>query len=68
MASASHENLLVGDGRGMLLSYDLVSGKLKYGLGASATGPVKSVVAVTSARKVITAGEDGKAMIFSYAH
>ena len=63
---SSDGTLFVGDGRGILLSYNILLGKLNYGLGASADGPVKSVHVIESIRKVVTAGEDGKAMIYSY--
>lgn len=63
--------VLSGDGVGTLLCHHLIEGDvddgracLKYGLGASATGAVRSIHCLGN--KVVTAGEDGKAMVFDY--
>ena len=66
MTTACDTSLLVGDGRGMLLCYDLISGRLAYGMGASEAGPLKSIMSIRTLRKVITAGEDGNALVYSY--
>lgn len=58
--------ILVGDGSGMLLVYDLLdnSGGLKYGIGASSSGAVKTINCANG--KIVTSGEDGKVLAFSY--
>lgn len=60
-----------GDGVGTLLCHHLIDGEvddgracLKYGLGASASGAVRGIHCVGN--KIVTAGEDGKALVFDY--
>jgi WD40 repeat protein len=54
----------VGDGAGMAMCYNLVSGQLMYGLGASSHGGVCVMHAFDN--MLISGGEDGKAMIYNY--
>lgn len=63
--------VLSGDGMGTLLCHHLVEGDvddsracLKYGLGASAAGAVRAINCLSN--KVVTAGEDGKVLVFDY--
>jgi WD40 repeat protein len=58
--------VFVGDGAGMLFCYDVITCKLCYGIGASSNGAVKCIIPVNSAKKVVTAGEDGKILKFTY--
>eukprot|EP01041_Mallomonas_annulata_P001875 gene1875-3635_t len=53
-----------GDGMGMMLCYDVSEGAVKYGLGASENSAVKAICCMDN--KVVTAGEDGKVLIFNY--
>ena len=66
--------ILSGDGAGMMHCYstnfttcegkDAKSGGLKYGLGCSNAGAVKTIGRIGN--KIITGNEDGKALILSY--
>lgn len=63
--------VLTGDGMGTLLCHHLLCSELdyprnclKYGLGASEVGAVRSINCLNG--KVVTTGEDGKVMIYSY--
>jgi hypothetical protein len=68
---AGDECILSGDGMGTLLCHNLLASEfeyprncLKYGIGASEQGAVRSIQCLNG--KVVTAGEDGKVMIFDY--
>lgn len=63
--------VMSGDGMGTLLCHHLLASELdyprnclKYGIGASEQGAVRSINCLNG--KVVTAGEDGKVMIYSY--
>ena len=58
--------VFVGDGQGMLFCYDVIEGKLCYGLGASSDGAVKCIEPIPSMAQVVTAGEDGNVLCFQY--
>lgn len=57
----------VGDGMGMVLFYDITKSgndSLMYGLHASRSGGVRGITSLCN--KIITAAEDGKALVYSY--
>jgi hypothetical protein len=63
--------VLSGDGLGTLLSHHLLASSLdspraclKYGVGASQHSAVRAISCANG--KVVTAGEDGKVLIFDY--
>jgi hypothetical protein len=63
--------VLSGDGMGTLLSHHLLASSLdtpraclKYGVGASQNSAVRAINCLNG--KVVTAGEDGKVLIFDY--
>ena len=58
--------VFVGDGAGMMFCYDVIEGKLRYGLGASSDGAVKCIEPISSRSQVVTAGEDGNVLCFQY--
>jgi WD40 repeat protein len=65
------ECILSGDGMGTLLCHHLLASELdyprnclKYGIGASQQGAVRAIHCLGG--KVVTAGEDGKVMVFDY--
>ena len=64
LCAASDSCVFSGDGAGMMLCYDALRGVLCYGIGASSSGAVKTIFKVQN--KIITGGEDGKAIIFEY--
>lgn len=57
--------LVTGGGDGMLLAHDLGSMRLLYGLGCCSAGAVRCAVAGESTLTV--AGDDGNAMLYSFA-
>jgi len=68
VAAAPDERcVFVGDGAGMLYCFDVHRGQLCYGLGASEQGAVRCVVPAKDFSQVVTGGEDGKALVFSFA-
>jgi hypothetical protein len=65
------ECILSGDGMGTLLCHHLLASELdyprnclKYGIGASQQSAVRAIHCLGG--KVVTAGEDGKVMVFDY--
>lgn len=66
------ESVFSGDGAGTLLCHSLLTHELddpgraclKYGIGASEQGAVRSISCING--KLVTAGEDGKVMVFDY--
>lgn len=71
MCIVGDDVVLSGDGVGNLLCHHLLSESLdeprdclKYGLGASSAGAVRSINCLNG--KVVTAGEDGKVIVFDY--
>ena len=68
---AGDQCVLSGDGLGTLLCHSLLGSELddprsclKYGIGASEQGAVRAIHCLNG--KVVTAGEDGKVMVFDY--
>jgi WD40 repeat protein len=58
--------IFVGDGAGMLLCYDVLSSNaLKFGLGSSEMGGVRTINC-TANGKIITGNEDGKSIVYSF--
>lgn len=57
----------VGDGAGMMHCYDVTRGQQCYGLGASEQGAVRCIVPVNDYSQIVTGGEDGKALVFSFS-
>lgn len=66
IAAPDERCVFVGDGAGILSCFDVKVGRLCYGIGASETGAVRCIVPVSSTSQIVTAGEDGKALVFSY--
>ena len=69
MLPVSDDCVLTGDGAGMMHCYSTgMSGSsttgLKYGLGCSEQGAVRAICKIGN--KIITGGEDGKALILTY--
>ena len=59
--------VFVGDGSGMLSCFDVARGQLCYGLGASEQGAVRCIIPAKDFSQVVTGGEDGKALVFSFS-
>jgi len=66
VTAVGEDCVFTGDGVGMLFCYNVLSGALCYGIGASQNSAVKSIHAL-GANKVVAAGEDGKALLFEYS-
>lgn len=58
--------LLVGDGIGALLCYDLHTMTLRYALGSSRVGAVRCVAAFRQDRLLAIGNEDGKCLMYDY--
>jgi WD40 repeat protein len=66
IAAPSADTVAIGDGRGMLLVYDIKRMRLAYGLAACSSGPVKAISVFADRNKIATAGEDGNVLVYSY--
>ena len=55
--------LLSGGGDGILLVYDMCSGKLLYGLGAN-QGAVRCIAGTRD--QMVVAGDDGNALVYDF--
>eukprot|EP00968_Pinguiococcus_pyrenoidosus_P010498 scaffold831_cov268-Pinguiococcus_pyrenoidosus.AAC.17 len=60
--------IFVGTGDGMILCHDLKRGKnsLLWGLGGTSMGAVRALAAVPSQRALVSAGDDGKAVVWKF--
>jgi WD40 repeat protein len=66
VAAPDDRCVFVGDGSGILSCFDVVAGRLCYGIGASSTGAVRCIIPISNNSQIVTAGEDGKLLFFTY--